>query len=352
MRNLWRTVGVLCAGVLFCHCSTNHWFGGAAVSAEPVTIEEKDVPLEVPTTLIPVDTTTVQFSQELKIEQVFVNTGDTVNVGDPLLRLSGEALALQLTQLRAQEREAELLLDKNNFFYRNRDQLLGDGKIDKTQYDGLENEVRSTEATIDRMKANIALLESQTNNTTIASPIAGVVTEKNASSGVPSPANQILLKVVKVDPINASFSLSASEADAVVIGTNVELTLEDIPNKTFSGSISYVAPELNTATKAFDVWASIANTNRVLKSGMKGVVKFISATKRRMLFVPKESLIIDGDRSFVFIVHNGRAYKKRVYTQSTADDPVEITDGLSPNDIVIVKGSKQIQDGATVDVWK
>jgi len=315
-------------------------------------VEEKEAFLQAPAELVASETAEIRLNKELKLDRVSVNLGDLVHVGDPLIQIAEQPLTLQLTALRAQLREQEMLLEKNNYFYRNRDRLLADGKIDQTQFDSVENEVQTNEATIERIRADVAMLDADSKSTAMTSPLEGIVTEKNVTSGVVAKGGELLLKIVRVDPIQALFSLPVSQAKGVVVGTVVSMVLEDFPNTPLQATVNYVGAELNPNTQSFDVRASISNTDRTLKVGMKGEIRFQSKSKQLSLFVPKESLLAESGRYYVFVVRDGKARRQEVYVHSTSDRLIEITDGLTPNDTIVVKGLDQIQEGATVDAWK
>ena len=132
--------------------------GKASVSVDKVAAEEKQPTIALPAVLEPSEKVEIQFPFDVKIERVLANLGDTARNGDLLFTLNDQDFNLKLAQLKAQKLEQEALLDKNNYFLRNRDRLLEEGKIDKSLYDSLEAEVRSLEAQLNRIKADMGIL--------------------------------------------------------------------------------------------------------------------------------------------------------------------------------------------------
>ncbi len=328
--------------------------GKISVSADKVVVEEREPTLSLPAVLEPSEKIEIQFPFDVKIDRVAVNLGDTVKQGDLLGTLNDQDFNLKLAQLRAERLEQETLLDKNNYFLRNRDRLLEEGKIDKSMYDSLESETKSIDARLSRIKADVALVENQAHALSITSPIAGMVSVKNISPGATVAAHQTLLAIVKNDPVFIAFNMPAADAGAVAKGANIQITIENFPGKNWTAPIVFVAPELDSASHHFNVKAQLANPNQIFKGGMEAEVRFTSPTKAKIMTVPAKAVLQELGKEYLYVIRQNRAWRVRVYTKKSLESPdlLEIMEGLQPNDLVVTEGQEKLKEGIEVNLWR
>jgi len=96
----------------------------------------------------------------------------------------------------------------------------------------------------------------------------------------------------------------------------------------------------------------ISNPDNIYKIGMMAQVEFDSVEKQKYFSVPEEAVISDSRRYYVFTVSQGVAHKVLVVIKDKKDGRVDIVNGLMDNDLVVVKGNKELQEGSVVDIWR
>jgi len=324
----------------------------ASVVVEPVKVQESSPTVIVPGVLIPKDKVDIKSQSAVRIAEVFANKGDRVSIGSPLVRFAEDEINVKLNQLRSALKEAEAAVDKNQFLLKNRDRLLEEGRIDKTQYDGLSTEVSHNEASVEKLKADIAAVEFSATRLQLTSPISGIVTEKYASPMQMAAENQVLFTIENIDPILVSFSLSSNESAGIKIGTPITVRIEDLDNSEYGGQVVYISPDISQPGKTFDVWAAVSNPNSILKSGMIATAEFISTNIHKIYAVPSTSVISRNRDKYVFTVNNGVARQVKVSIRNVHDNIAEISEGLSENDFIVAKGAENLQDGTPVDMFR
>lgn len=292
----------------------------------------------------------IQFPRPVKIEQVFVNVGDTVIAGAPLLKLSNDDLTLQLNQLRAQKKETEALLEKNRYLLTNRDKLLQEGKIDQTQFGGIETEVRAVEATLDRMKTDIATVEHDLTTQTILSPINGQVIDRRATAGLQYAAKEVVMTIAAMDPVTMVFPVAIDDAPGISIGTPVTITMEDTNTTPLQATVSYIGPSINPVSKTFDAWASIPNPQGLFKINMRGTVGFTSSVTHQVFVVPASSLTMREHDATLYVVKGGVARRTPVVVRLVSGTQAVLDSGVQSGDLVVVQGWETLQDGTPVDL--
>lgn len=358
----YRSVLLLVALLVLSSCTEGQraWLGkffkvsgGSAVpvAVEEVGIQERTTTITVAGTLAPSDQVQVNLPYEAHIERVFVNIGDAVKAGTVLCRLSAEDATLRLAALRAEVRELQSVLERNQYVQRNKDALLDNGRIDRNQYDNIDNEVSGNEAALEKVRAQVTQLETQTGNVDVTSPIAGIVQGKNVSGGVVVPERQPLFSITRIDPMNIVFSLAPYEAKAVRPQMAVNARLRELPGEKIQAVVTSVGSAINPETSRFDVIAQVPNPNGAYKTGMIAQVEFSGAETQKYFSVPAEAVITENRRTYVFTVAMGTAHKVPVVVRETKDGLSEIVEGLVEGDLVVVKGNKELKEGSLVDIW-
>jgi RND family efflux transporter MFP subunit len=115
----------------------------------------------------------------------------------------------------------------------------------------------------------------------------------------------------------------------------------------YEGKVVSISGEGDSSARTFPVRVEIPNDG-ALRAGMTASSKFALGTPRKALLVSKDALILEGGRSFVFVVTDGAAQKKPVETGAEQDGKVEVLRGLAAGEKVVVRGNERLQPGAPV----
>jgi RND family efflux transporter MFP subunit len=325
---------------------------GVPVTVQKPELEEHAVSVAVPGILTPSDRVDVKLPNDARIETFFVDVGETVKKGTALFQISREDQNLKIAQLRAEQQELQANLEKNTYFYRNRDRLLEEGRITTEQYESLEAEVDKNEDDLDRVSNQLTALEGQAEGATVvSSPIAGVVQKKLSSAGGVATANTPIVSIVSNDPMLVTFRLASYEAKNVQKGMPAQVRIEDLRDEEFTATIESVGTELNRDSNTFEVKATLPNPQGIFKAGMNAFVEFSGPETQRYYVIPSSSLVIDRRRYYVYTVVQGTAHRVRVIPRNVRAGVVEIAEGLADNDLVVVKGADKLSEGTMVDIW-
>lgn len=325
---------------------------GVPVVIEKVKVVESSPVTTISGTLIPNDKVDISFPNDAKIQEVYVEVGSTVNKGDPLFRVSEEGVTEDLEISKKRQRELELLLEKNKGLLSNRNQMFEEGKVDQDEITRLEKEIYINEAELERVKAEIKKLTYNIDNVVGTSPIGGVVTKKNISTGSMAKVGETLFTIVDADPIIVSFPLSAQQAEGIATNMPLKVFINELPEKDFTATVTYISPELQREGKTFEVWAAIPNAENVLKIGMGAGTEFVSDRLNYTYVVPESAVLSPASRPFVYKVSKGVAHKAPVTIGQIAGNQAEVIRGLEAGDIVVVKGGEALFDGADVSIWR
>ena len=322
------------------------------VTVKNVKLVEKIEEIITPATFKPGRRAEVILSESATLDRIYVDEGDIVTKDQPIFKLEDEQILLKLGQLRASLREADAEMDKLDYFYQNRDRLLDENEIDNDRYDSLENERQEKNAEIDGIKLQIQEFDDRRSKVLHRSPMDGTVeTIISIPPGSALPTNKPIIAIAETNPMTAVLYLSADESAVVKPGTHVTLTLLALAGEEFNGSIKTIAHEPDSITGRYETKCIVKNRNGIIKSGMTAEAHIMSGRKRRFVSIPKDALLNDGRRHFVFIIDKDIAHKKYVRLHRDLGKRVEISSGLSDGHLVIVKGNDKLKEGAVVEVW-
>ncbi len=323
---------------------------GVPVTVESVVSDESPEIISVSATIDPAETVDIPAPADVTVERILVADGDRVNAGDPVARISEDEINNRLTRLRSDMRDAQATLEKDSYVMRNRDRLLEEERIDRQQYEALDGQVAADEANVDKIKQDISKLEAKIGNTVITTPLGGIVSRR--SSPTVSQAGAPLLSITRINPATATFRLKSEQTTIVKTGMPAKVILPVSGTEPVEGTISSVDPKIDPADRTFAVQVQVPNAQGFFKSGMRVEVDFEGPKMRRTYLIPRDALIRDQRDYFVYTVSKGVAHKVQVIPERMSGSQIEISRGLSDEDMVVVRGQDKLAEGTVVDIWR
>lgn len=173
----------------------------------------------------------------------------------------------------------------------------------------------------------------------LTSPIEGIVVERNATIGATVGADANLFKVIDISRVWIDANVFEKDLARVRVGQEVKVAVPAFPGSSFSGKVILVSSVVDPETRTVKVRTEVPNPDGRLKPDMFANVEIITDLHRTAISIPQSAVLKDGEKSVVFVA-DGSGYKKRaVITGIQSNDRVEIVDGLSAGDKVVVKGN-------------
>lgn len=265
-----------------------------------------------------------------RIQTIRVDVGSFVGKGQILATM--DAAQLDQTRLKLVNDSTELSRLRS---------LYEEGGVSKSDYDAVEMAYKVSR----RSYNNLA------ENTYLRSPISGVITARNYDKG-DLYAGQPIFVVQQITPVKLKVGVSESDYTKVKIGNQVEITVDALPRQTFAGKINKIYPTVDPLTHTFVTEILVQNTDRVLRPGMFARVK-IEFGVNNSVVVPEESVVKmqgSGQRCVYVLQSDGTVESSLVKLGRHIEGYYEILEGLSEGEVVTVKGSTSLKDGAKVEV--
>ena len=185
----------------------------------------------------------------------------------------------------------------------------------------------------------------------IRSPINGVVTDRPLFAGETAAAGAPLVTVMDTSSLLAKTHLAQSLAQRLKLGDEASVAIPGI-TEPVTAKIALISPALDPGSTTVEVWLKIENKAGTLKVGTPVKVSITGRSDAKAWKVPAKSIFTaqDGSKLAVVVGADGAAHKKPVVLGLEDAEDVQVTSGLTPNDLVITVGAYGLDDGAKVKV--
>lgn len=198
-------------------------------------------------------------------------------------------------------------------------------------------------------EANAALQEARISleNSTVSSPMTGVITALHSNPGDMAVPGKPILTIADIGKLKVK--VKVVEEDLIKLKQGMQVSLSStFSEKQYASLVTEIFPTLDMTARTGLVEISVPPgmmEDSNLKAGMSINVLFVLKEKKDVLIVPKQTVKTDGDNSYLYVVNNNKAVKRKVQTGISNDKDIEITSGLNSGDEIISSGLTELYDG-------
>ena len=184
---------------------------------------------------------------------------------------------------------------------------------------------------------------------TLVAPISGIVAELGAREGMMVQPGMALFRIVDLSTVWVEASVPEAQASEVRIGATARATADAYPERTFSGTVSAILPQVDAATRTVRARLEVANPGTALKPGMFVTVTIGAAQPKQALVVPQEAVIATGRRNVVILsVEDNRFSPVDVTLGRPVGPDIEVKSGLVEGQRVVTSGQFLIDSEASL----
>ena len=177
----------------------------------------------------------------------------------------------------------------------------------------------------------------------ILAPFSGVLGYTGLTEDILVSNNIFIITLDDNSTIYSDIKIPENYSASIKKGLLVDVKLSSYKNKIFKGEVDFVSSRINADTRSLLSRIKVKNENLELISGslLEVSVRF---NQRNSLSVPDTSVMIEGDKSYVYKITNENiANKTEVNTGLRANKNIEIISGLSEGDIIVAEGLKKVR---------
>lgn len=177
----------------------------------------------------------------------------------------------------------------------------------------------------------------------------GTVLEKQAVDGLKFVAGDRLFRIVDLSNVWIIAEIFEQDLSKISLGQSAKITFAAYPDKVFEGKVSFVYPDINSATRTAKIRVELPNADSLLRIDMYGNVEIESSQAEAALVVPLSALLNNGKTKAVLLDRGDGAFQPRtVKTGLSNDGYSEILEGLSEGDRVVTSAAFLIDSESNI----
>ncbi len=254
---------------------------------------------------------------------------------------------------------------------------LADAEREKRRFIGLYEGGSATEQSRDKAitaaelatarlalaESNLELAQINLRESTITSPIDGIVTAKHIDEGNLIRSGDKIVKIADMKTVRVIVAATEKYGAEIAAGMPAKIKVDAFAERTFDASVYSIHPALDEQTHTIQVEIRLNNAELLLKPGMFARVTLITRSKDNVVVIPRD-VVLGGkiDKPYVYVVDSRKsegdnpektsatARKSFVEIGIKQADRYEITDGLKAGETLVVNGMKYLADGIGVEV--
>lgn len=349
-------------------------------------------------TLEAAETVEVRPEVQGQIQQIFVQPGDRVEQGTPIMvlrpdqtvpqlegtvaaldnaRTAREAAIRQREVVQAQLATAQSDLELANTNYDRAQYLLGQGAIGQYQYDQAKNnrdsaqnrltaaqeQLRVAEVGIRQAEGNIQQAQAQVNAARVSvdfkqilAPISGIVGDLAVKTGDVVSTGQSVTTITQNSALDLRLAIPSNNLSRLRPGLTVELVDPNTKQKIGTGSISFISPNVDSQAQSILAKARFLNQNGQLKNGQYVQARVVWGQDSGIL-VPMTAVTRTGSQGFVYVLSSGDptasppqtiVEQRPVVLGTLQGDQYEVIEGIQPGEQIAVSNILRLRNGAPV----
>ena len=230
---------------------------------------------------------------------------------------------------------AKLLFDKGLLPKADFDTTNSAYKVAEAKYEDSLEEVRNRQGVLAQRRSELEIARQQLADTLLTAPITGMIRQRNANAGQYLAAGTPVVTLVQMHPLRLKTAVPERDARMIHVDQPVRVTVEGAPGK-HEGRVARISPSFDETNRTLLVETEVSNTSGILRPGGFSRADIVVAAGYRALLVPPASVVSFAGIDRVFTVKDGKASEKRIKAGRRSDDGVEIVEGISAGDMVVL----------------
>ena len=336
--------------------------GGAAKRLFPVEVrsvatEDVQYAIDAVGSLEPQEEVRVTARVPGVVERVLFEQGTKVTPETILAEIDRSRYRLLADRAKASHDRAVADLRKAEIILQNRQELKkkDPGYVSDEELATLSSQLNSVRAAAAEARSSLDLAVQDLEYSQVRSLITGTINTKDVSTGQYVTLGAPLASIVDESRLKLRFKVSETESVKILGmlggGQRVGFSVRPLPGKTFQAELLYISPQANPQTRTVECLANVENRGAILKPGFFATVRAVVETREKAVVVP-DSAVLPTEHGFLaFVVKDGKARQRTVRAGLfVREGALEILEGLTPGDVLVVSGTAALRDGVDVMV--
>lgn len=267
------------------------------------------------------------------LEQIYVKEGSRVTKGQRLAKVSSPTLENSL-------RSAQATLEQAQDAYNRLKKVHDNGSLPDIKWKEMEANLEKAQAAYDLAYAMIA-------ENDLTAPFSGTVSAVNVEVGENIPPLRPVVSLINTDKMSVKITVPENEIATIHTGDPAEIVIPALNDRHYSGQVTEKGMTASLLTHSYPVKVLVDNPDKDLASGMIAKV-MLKADVNSAIIIPANSILINKDGKFVWVVENERATRRMIQISGYSGTGVIVSEGLKGGDQVIVEGYQKVSEGMKV----
>jgi RND family efflux transporter MFP subunit len=265
-----------------------------------------------------------------QVEEVYVEVGDYVEKGQPIVGFPTDNPSARYHQARVSYENAKKS-------YERIEQLYEIGGVSRQELDNARTALEVAEADWNSVRESVQ----------VTAPISGFVTKINVVQSDNVMPGDELFTISKTEDVKTTIWATDEEIQKIEEGAQATAEWNE---ETVQGRVVRVDMAKNQDRQAFGVVVEFENNPNSIRLGVMAEIRITTYRNPDAVVVETKDLVREGGSAYVFVARDGQAVRQQVTTGRRQGLMVEVTEGLSPGDTLIVEGQNMLDDGSKVKV--
>jgi membrane fusion protein, multidrug efflux system len=209
--------------------------------------------------------------------------------------------------------------------------------------------VEALRANLSAEEDQVAAAELSLSRATVRAPFDGVVASRAIDPGAVVAAGTPLLSVVDLDQMEMLGSVPVSAGAALAAGQQVELAVDGVEGRAFSGTVQRIAPVAEEGTRTLTAYVGVDNADRTLLGGMFATGEIVTAEARDAIALPRGAIREDGG-DHVLVVQDGALARRDVEVGAEWPGGLVEVEGLEEGVQVVTADLSDLEAGEPVEL--
>jgi membrane fusion protein, copper/silver efflux system len=264
------------------------------------------------------------------IEDLFVNyTGEAVQRGQPLLNLYSPMLVAAQEELLTAARMAAQVDSGSGEAWINAQAMLEAARRRLEYWDITEEQITQIERT-----------GEVTKTLTFVAPFTGIVLEKDVFDGQQVMSGMRMYRIADLSEVWVEGDVFEQDLRFVHVGSQARIEAVAYPGERRTARVSFVYPTVDHQSRTNRMRVTVPNRDLRLKPGMYTTIYFDVVIGRDILVVPREAIVITGERNVVFVRDaEGILQPREIVMGPAAQGRVQILDGLAEGETIVASAN-------------
>ena len=331
-------------------------------------VDARSTPIEDATeyvaTLKSLRSTTIKPQIDGQITQIFVKSGDRVGEGARLMQIDPQRQEAAVSSQQAERtaREANVAYARQQLQRAN--ELFAAGAISKQELEQSQTALRTAEATLQALQAQVEQQQVQLRYFTISAPTSGIVADVPARVGMQVSTSTVLTTIEQNDTLEVYVSVPVERSGDLKTGLPLKVMSSDGTDAPAVTTVGFISPSVDEATQSILVKGTVRNPGGKLRSSQFVRARIVWKTAEGLV-VPVTAVARVNGQYFVFVAESANgtadgkpgdpggpgglvAHQRPIKVGPIVGDDYPVLEGIKPGEKVVISGSQKLIEGAPI----